>query len=251
MKIHQLQGHIQSIYLVEYPEKLLLLDGCCRPDIKMLEQFITVELNRPLADLKLIVVTHMHPDHAGAAHRLRKKIGCEIASANMPDQWYKGIYGRFMHLVDIGLAAWVASRMGKERRNLWYSPYLKADYALADQDALPGFDDWCVFSMPGHTDRDLSVWHIPTKRVYVGDLLVKVKDRFIPPIPVNYPNQYRASIMRIQALDPSSMMLAHGREVTLTERDYAHILTVAPRKPFTIWTPAKSKLKRLLLRKKG
>jgi hypothetical protein len=29
------------------------------------------------------------------------------------------------------------------------------------------------------------------------------------------------------------------------------VLTVAPRKPFTVWTPAKNKLKRLLLRKKG
>jgi glyoxylase-like metal-dependent hydrolase (beta-lactamase superfamily II) len=251
LKIHQLQGHIQSIYLVEYPEKLLLLDGCCRPDIEMLEQFITVELRRPFDDLRLVVVTHMHPDHAGAAHKLRKKTGCEIASANMSTQWYKGLGGRFMHLVDIGLAAWVASRMGKDRKNLWYSPHLKIDHALTDQDTLPGFDDWCVFCTPGHTDRDLSVWHIPTKRVYVGDLLVKVKDRFIPPIPVNYPNQYRDSIMKIQALGPESMMLAHGREVTLTERDYAHVLTVAPRKPFTIWTPAKSKLKRLLIRKKG
>ena len=91
MKIHQLQGHIQSIYLVEYPKKLLLLDGCCRADISMLEQFITGNLGRSLTDLKLIVVTHMHPDHAGAAHKLRKITGCEIASANMSRQWYTGL----------------------------------------------------------------------------------------------------------------------------------------------------------------
>ncbi|PKG98325.1 MBL fold metallo-hydrolase [Paraglaciecola sp. MB-3u-78] len=251
MKIHGLKGHVQSIYLVEYPEKLLLLDGCCRADISMLEQFITVELSRPFSDLKLIVVTHMHPDHAGAAHKLRKKTGCEIVSANMPTQWYKGLNGRFMHLVDIALATWVASRMGKTRKNLWYSPYLKIDYALADQAKLPGFDEWCVMLTPGHTDRDLSVLHLPSKRIYVADLLVKVKDRFIPPIPVNYPNQYRASILKVQALQPASIMLAHGGEVTLSERDFDHVLTVAPRKPFTIWTPAKNKLKRLLLRKKG
>lgn len=251
MKIHQLQGHIQSIYLVEYPEKLLLLDGCCRADISKLEQFITGELNKPFSDLKLIVVTHMHPDHAGAAHKLRKITGCKIASANMPTQWYQGLTGRFTHLVDIALAAWVASRLGKAKKNLWYSPYLKTDYALADQDSLPGFDDWCVLTTSGHTDRDLSVLHLPTKRVYVADLLVKVKKRFIPPIPVNYPDQYLASILKVQALAPTSLMLAHGGEVTLTERDYAHILTVAPRNPFTIWTPAKNKLKRLLLRKKG
>ena len=251
MKVHQLQGHIQSIYLVEYPQKLLLLDGCCRADISMLEQFITGELSRAFSDLKLLVVTHMHPDHAGAAHKLRKITGCKIASANMSTQWYIGLHGRFMHLVDIALAAWVASRMGKAKRNLWYPPHLKTDYALFDQDSLPGFDDWCVLATPGHTDRDLSVLHLPSKRIYIGDLLVKVKDRFIPPIPVNYPEQYRASILKVQALRPASLMLAHGREVMLTEANYAHVLTVAPRKPFTIWTPAKNKLQRLLLRKKG
>jgi glyoxylase-like metal-dependent hydrolase (beta-lactamase superfamily II) len=251
LKVHQLQGHIQSIYLVEYPNKLLLLDGCCRADISMLKQFITGDLSRPLSDLKLIVVTHMHPDHAGAAHKLRKITGCKIASANMPTQWYKGLSGRFMHLVDIALAIWVASRMGKARKNLWYSPHLKIDYALADQDTLPGFDEWCVLLTTGHTDRDLSVLHLASKRIYVADLLVKVKDRFIPPIPVNYPKQYRDSILNVQALRPASVMLAHGGEVALSERDFDHVLTVAPRKPFTVWTPAKNKFKRLLLRKKG
>ena len=251
MKIHQLKGHIQSIYLVEYPEKLLLLDGCCRADISKLEQFITGELSRPFSDLKLIVVTHMHPDHAGAAHKLRKITGCKIATANKPTQWYKGLNGRFSHLVDIVLASWVASRMGKPKENLWYSPHLKADFGLMDQDRLPGFADWCVLETEGHTDRDLSVLHLPSRRLYVADLLVKVKNRFIPPIPVYYPKQYLASLLKVQALGPASIMLAHGGEVQLTERDYAHLLTVAPRKAFTIWTPAKKILKRLLLRKRG
>jgi hypothetical protein len=52
VKIHQLQGHIQSIYWVEYPEKLLLLDGYCRAVISMLEQFITGNLSRSFSDLK-------------------------------------------------------------------------------------------------------------------------------------------------------------------------------------------------------
>ena len=251
MKIHLLKGHIQSIYLVEYPEQLMLLDGCCGADVGMLEQFITGDLNRPFSDLTLIIVTHMHPDHAGAAHKLRKITGCKIASANMSNQWYKGLSGRFRHLVDIALATWVASRMRKVRKNLWYSPYLKIDYALTDQDTVPGFNDWCVLTTQGHTDRDLSVLHRPSKRIYVADLLVKVKDRFIPPIPVHFPQQYRASILKVQALQPASIMLAHGGEVQLTERDFVHALTVAPRKPFTVWTPAKNTLKRLLLRKKA
>lgn len=251
MKIHRFQGYIQSIYLVEYPGRLLLLDGCCRADISLIQNIITVELNRPLTDLKLIVVTHMHPDHAGAAHKLRVLTGCKIASAKMPNQWYRGIRGKCLHLIDISLAAWVAHRMKRPKKNLWYSPYLKADYHLVDQDKLPGFDDWSVISTTGHTDRDLSVWHQASKRIYVADLMVKVKNRFIPPIPVNYPIEYRASLDKLHKLQPNSIMLAHGAEVEFTAKDYDHLLTVAPTKPITMWTPAKNKFKRLLLRKSG
>lgn len=251
MKIHRLQGYIQSIYLVEYPDKLLLLDGCCRADISLIQNFISVQLNRPLTDLRLIVVTHMHPDHAGAAHKLRSLTGCKIASAKMSTQWYKGLKGRLLHLLDIALAAWVAYRMKRPKQNLWYSPHLKVDYQLLDQEKLQGFEDWCVITTTGHTDRDLSVWHPSSKRIYVADLMVKVKNRFIPPIPVNYPEQYLASLHKLRKLQPQSIMLAHGAEVELTAKDYDHLLSVAPHKPLTIWTPAKNRFKRLLLRKSG
>lgn len=251
MKIHRFQGYIQSIYLVEYSDRLLLLDGCCRADISLIQNIITVQLNRPLSDLKLIVVTHMHPDHAGAAHKLRALTGCKIASAKMSRQWYQGFKGKFLHLVDIGLATWVAHRMNRPKRNLWYSSQLKVDYQLDDQDKLPGFEDWSVIYTIGHTDRDLSIWHGASRRIYVADLMVKVKNRFIPPIPVNYPEQYRASLDKLYQLQPHSIMLAHGGEVELTAKDYDHLLTVAPSKPLTVWTPAKNRFKRLLLRKTG
>lgn len=65
MQLHTIKGYIQDIYLVEYPDKLLLLDGACRADIPHLKAFIEIELMRDFADLHTVVVTHMHPDHAG------------------------------------------------------------------------------------------------------------------------------------------------------------------------------------------
>jgi glyoxylase-like metal-dependent hydrolase (beta-lactamase superfamily II) len=242
MKLHHIDGHIQTILLAEYPDKLLLLDGCCRSDISMLKQFITKTLQRPFNDLSLVVVTHMHPDHAGAAYKLRKLTGCKVAAANVSGQWYSGLDGRLMHLTDIFLAKWVAKRMKKPRLNFWYSSQLIADYKLNDGEQIPGFSEWKALATQGHTDRDISLHHLPSNKIYVADLIVKVKNRFIPPFPIFYPNRYRASLHKIIALKPESIILAHGGEVTPTQHDYQHLLSLAPKVPKTHWRSVKARL---------
>lgn len=246
MKLHQIDGYIQSVFLAEYSDRLLLLDGCCRADIPVIKRFITEDLQRSFTDLHLVVVTHMHPDHAGAAKRLRKLTGCKIAMANVEGQWYSGVDGRLMHFTDMLLAKWVAKRMNKPHRRIWYSSKLTPDYALADGTPLPGFSDWVALATQGHTDRDLSLHHLPSNRIYVADLMVKVKGRFIPPFPVFYPNRYRASLTKIIDLAPAAIILAHGGEVQPSTAQFHHLLNQAPKQPRTHWRAVKAKVKRML-----
>ena len=246
MKLHHINGYIQSIYLVEYRYGLLLLDGCCRADIPILLNFISTQLNRPTKDLKLVVVTHMHPDHAGAAHRLRKLTGCAIAAANVPGHWYQGVDGALMHWTDLLLAGWVARRMNKPRTNLWYDAKLKPDYLLDDQELLPGFPEWQALATQGHTDRDLSLYHPNSGKIYVADLMVKVKGRYIPPFPVFYPKRYRHSIEKVIELSPTRLLLAHGGEISPCPEDYQHLLDKAPTTPVTHWRSVKTKFKRAI-----
>ncbi|MCL1126136.1 MBL fold metallo-hydrolase [Shewanella surugensis] len=245
MQLHHIKGYIQSIYLVEYPDKLLLLDGCSRADVPLLQEYIQVKLQRELYDLKLVMVTHMHPDHAGAADLLRRLTGCKIATANVSGQWYSGMEGRLMHLTDILLTLWVANKMKKPRRNIYYSSQLQADYQLNDDERLPDFDDWKVISTQGHTDRDISLYHKLSDRLYVADLMVKVKTKFIPPFPVFYPNRYRDSLKKVQSLNPKIVALAHGGEVKLTAEDYRSLIQHAPKTPMTHWRSVKAKLKKV------
>ncbi len=246
MRIHQLEGYIQSIYLVEYPDRLLLLDGCSRADIRTLKNYITQTLKRPLDDLKIIFVSHMHPDHAGGAHTLREMTGAKIASANKSESWYKGFDGILMHLTDIYLTAWVASRMKKPKRYLWYSRTLKTDYKLNDGDSIPLFDEWLVLETPGHTDRDLSVMHQPSKKIYVGDVILKVRGEYISPAFVVYPNRYKASLKRYIDLGIDNMLLAHGGEVQITQQDIKRLIDKAPSKPKTLWGGAKAKMRMMV-----
>jgi len=251
MKIHRVRGYIQCIYLVEYTHGILLLDGCCRADVPVLRRFFRDILKRPLSDLSLVVVTHMHPDHAGAAHKLRSLTGCHIAAANIDTHWYRGFSGWLMHLTDIALATWVAGRLGQPRKNLWYPRKLDPDIKLNDGDLLPDFPEWQAVSTPGHTDRDVSLWHLPSHRIYVADVIVKVKNKFIPPFPIFHPNKYRASVNKIIRLNPKSILLAHGGEVSLSTEQYEHLTRCAPALPKTHWRATKARVKQALLLKAG
>lgn len=245
IKLHKLDGYIQTILLAEYSDRLLLLDGCSRADVTLIKHFISHTLQRPLTDLTLIVVTHMHPDHAGAAKKLRKLTGCKIATANVSGQWYSGLDGKLMHITDILLTRWVANKKQQKQRWLWYSSTLVADYKLNDGDQLPGFDDWRALSTQGHTDRDLSLQHLPSNRIYIADLIVATRKGFIPPFPVFYPRRYQQSLLKIANLKASSFILAHGGEVNLTAQHFKEILLLAPTEPVTHWRSIKTKFKRI------
>ncbi len=245
MKVHHLSGYIQSIYLVEYPHGLLLLDGCCRADVKFLSDFITCELKRPLTDLKTVVVTHMHPDHAGAAHKLRKLSGCLIVAADKSQHWYRGLNGVLMHWIDVVLTLYVGRRMKKGIKNVMYSRKLKPDVKVNDGDKIPHFPAWSIVETPGHTDRDLSVWHQQKNWIYVADLIIKLKTRFISPFPVFHPNQYRRSLAIIKQLEPEKIMLAHGGMLTMQPADFDHMLTHAPQIPRTPLRASLLKIKKI------
>lgn len=246
IKLHKLDGYIQTILLAEYQNKLLLLDGCSRADVSLIKHFINDTLARPLTDLHLVVVTHMHPDHAGAAHKLRQITGCKIASANVAGQWYSGLDGILMHITDLLLTRWVANKKKQSQRWLWYSRKLAPDYQLNDGDMLPGFDDWQALATQGHTDRDLSLHHLPSNRIYIADLIVTTRKGFIPPFPVFYPERYRNSLLKIAKLNANSLILAHGGEVNLSQQEFEQVLAKAPTKPMTHWRSVKTKLKRVL-----
>lgn len=246
MKVHTLEGYIQHIYLVEDGNGILLLDGCSRSDVGNVCRYISDTLNRPLTDLKLVVVTHMHPDHAGGAHLLRSITGTQIASHPKAPKWYAGFSGRMAHLTDVFLAGWVAGRLGKTKKKTWYNPILKPDIILLDEQRLPGFEDWQILFTPGHTDHDLSVKHVPSNQIYVADLMVMVKRKRVPPYPVCHPNQYKRSLKRIADLAPDLVLCAHVPPTPGNEIPFDDIIGEAPDLPKNHWHSSKNRIAKTL-----
>ncbi|MBE0481890.1 MAG: MBL fold metallo-hydrolase [Bacterioplanes sp.] len=242
MHIHTLKGYIQNIFLVEDDHQLLLLDGCCRADVDQVCEFITDTLQRPLTDLRLIVVTHMHPDHGGGAHELRQRTGAPIAAHPKAAKWYSGLAGRTAHLIDLGLTYYVAGRLGNPKRHIWYNPILKPDILLDDEQTLPNFPDWQVIYTPGHTDHDISLLHTPSRRLYVADLMVQVRGRIVPPYPLCHPNQYRQSLQRVADLQAALVFFAHLAPRPSDAIPFADMLADAPEQPSNHWYATRNRL---------
>ena len=98
--IHAIDGYIETLYLVVYSDKLLLLDGGCRCDAKDVVDYIQ-RLNDPMEELKPIVVTTLTliiPSRSNSS----SSIWCgDRSHANHQRVVHLGINGWFTQKTDI------------------------------------------------------------------------------------------------------------------------------------------------------
>ena len=208
--LHKLDGHIAELFIAEYEDSLLLLDCGCRSDHEMIENYITQNLNRPMSQLKLLIVTHFHPDHSGSAMSLSEKYKIPIAAPEEINLWYKGIRGTIQHLVDSLLAHIAARRRKMKMRRVSYPKKIDVHFPLKDTSTLPDFPDWKVYSIPGHTEHDIVLYNQKESFLYCSDTIVKIRDKYLSPFPVTDKIKMSENLKRIMNLKVNSIAMAHG-----------------------------------------
>jgi len=208
--LHIIPGYIENLFLAEYQHGLLLLDCGAVSDVKRIEDFCRRDLHRSPKDIRLAVVTHMHPDHAGGAVLLRDKFGIPLAGHQELDRWYAGPGGWMQKVIDCLLMQSVAWRTRQQLEKGFFCSRIQPDFLLKDGDALPFFPDWQAVAVPGHTSHDLVLYHADQSLLYVADCFLEVKGRYQTPLPVMFPQWLEASYQKMGALHPSSLLIAHG-----------------------------------------
>lgn len=76
-RIHVLQHAHVNVYLVEDSSGITVVDAGVPPMWKMLLEALR-QLNRPLSDIKGLVITHPHFDHMGFASRAHQELGLPV-----------------------------------------------------------------------------------------------------------------------------------------------------------------------------
>ncbi len=162
-----------NCYLLKSPEGYLLIDtsfpSCFQLFLKELKK-----INVDLSEIKYLLLTHSHDDHAGFAAELKEKTNCKIiVHRNSTDSLRKGCIinlGRFLNRrahIAMSFFNWV------KRRNFEYPPVI-----LNDEDIIVGGNhedllktigiDGRIIYTPGHADDCISVM-LANGDAFVGD----------------------------------------------------------------------------------
>lgn len=154
-------------------------------------------------DIELIVLTHTHVDHAGAAAELARRTGAPVAVAAEG----RGLLarGRGAPVVPHTTLGRVIAWVGKDHR----VPAHDAEIVVRERlDLAPWGIDGFVLSTPGHTACSQSVV-VPGQLAVVGDLLVGPSSS--PQIPNlrELPERVQPSIRAVLAHEPTKLMLGH------------------------------------------
>jgi glyoxylase-like metal-dependent hydrolase (beta-lactamase superfamily II) len=105
------------------------------------------------------------------------------------------------------------------------APYAVPWRALADGDRVPTSDgDLEVLHTPGHAPDHVALWHAESRTLLGSDLLQLGTTVFIPATVGGDLSDYLRSLRRVQALNPSRVLPAHGAVIEDPAALIAHYL---------------------------
>jgi glyoxylase-like metal-dependent hydrolase (beta-lactamase superfamily II) len=165
-------------YLFEVPGGAAIIDpGWDAPESVDSLRSQLHELGLRMSDIKLVVVTHIHPDHYGMAHRVKQESGCEVLVHEKDIEFLRW---RTVSLPNMDIDGWFARNgmppvpggwsgaMGRQA-NRW-AMGAEPDRTLEDGETLRlGIFDLKVLWTPGHSPGHACFYEEDMELLLTGD----------------------------------------------------------------------------------
>ncbi|GBD11911.1 putative metallo-hydrolase YflN [bacterium HR23] len=181
-----------NVYLLVGQEGLTLIDSGLPWGAPRVLEGIRALGFQPLA-LRVILVTHGHPDHYGGAGDLQQQTGAKV----------------YMHRADT-----VPTARGDTVPRYFPIPgYPRpvVDGFLEEGQVLPILGGLRVLHTPGHTPGSICLLLEMHGLLFTGDTLLTTRSRFARPLPIHDPEAYMRSLERLAGLSFEKACPGHGR----------------------------------------
>lgn len=166
-KIPVLPFGMINAFLVSTAKRCVLIDTGL-PGTENKINSVLKKLNLSFSDIKLIIITHAHIDHAGNTAKIKSLSGAPVVAHEGDLPYFMG--EREMHFCSTGWFGWLFSKTGAIQKK--YTSF-RPDVLLTPKDTL-SLDNYgiegLVIPTPGHTEGSISVV-IENKEAVVGDLI--------------------------------------------------------------------------------
>jgi glyoxylase-like metal-dependent hydrolase (beta-lactamase superfamily II) len=202
-RLHMLRHQVGSVYVWADGDELTLVDTGTAGGADEIAAALRT-LGRELADVRRVVLTHFHEDHAGNAAEIRARSGAEVLAHRLEAPVVRGeAEGEPPVLRD-----WERPVLAGLPRLPPAAPAV-VDRELEDGDRLEFGGGAEVVWAPGHTAGSIAV-HLPEHGVlFTGDTAANVR-RVMPGAFHADPGRAAASFLRLAALDAEVVCFGHG-----------------------------------------
>ncbi len=179
-----------------------------------------------------ILLTHAHPDHAGAARELAAAWGCPVYLHEAELPLATGDFeamARYAGPLDRWVILPIMRAIGRRRREAIVARSSLAGLArpLEPDGVTPGLDEWRWIHTPGHTPGHVAYMRAADRVVIGGDAILTLRVNTLSRIvrqepglsgPPSYTTWDReaatASIVAIADLEPAVLACGHGLPLT-------------------------------------
>ncbi|AXN37431.1 MBL fold metallo-hydrolase [Peribacillus butanolivorans] len=216
-----------NVYVVKGDALTLIDTGVKTKQSKEVLTYGLGELGLKLSDIEQIILTHHHPDHAGALDFFDKEV--PVYGHKNNQRWltisdeFLETHNRFFldYATKFGVAEELKNNLIHYRDEIKFLSERKLQGFLAEGDELPGLPGWRAIETLGHAQSHISFYRESDGLMIAGDhLLAKISPNPLMEPPLlpggDRPRpllQYNASLQKFLGISISTVYSGHGSEV--------------------------------------